>query len=405
MIFWVSIIGLLLLASLILITPLIGSRPSSESDNRQQQNTTIAREKKSQLEQQLSAGEINQDEFDSAFHDLQTALALDLEGTESGELSQRGKWAIWVVLAIIPLLSFSLYFQFGEYRVIKNPGLAQLSEQQEAEHALANMSVEEMAELIRQRLRENPEDAQGWFMLGRTLMAQQKIDQAVAAYQRTYDLVGEDPGVMFMLADALAMQQQGVMEGEPEQLVLRGLEISPLEPDGLWLAGLAAEQRKDFSVARKFWTRLLPLIANDPEANQEVRRLLDVLDQRDPAVQAKVVIAKTLALEVKLAEKIRHLVTEDDTVFVYAKAMNGPPMPLAVKRLSVQDLPALVTLSDDDAMVATLKLSSYDQIIVGARISKSGNPIAQPGDLFIEIEGVDSNNLPPELALSISQIK
>ncbi len=110
-------------------------------------------------------------------------------------------------------------------------------------------------------------------------------------------------------------------------------------------------------------------------------------------------------MTVSLSQAIRHLASENDAVFVYAKAMNGPPMPLAVKRITVRDLPANVTLSDDDAMIASMKLSSFDQIIVGARVSKSGNPVAQEGDLFIEIGGVDSNDLPPDLTLSISQVK
>ena len=405
MIFWITVIGLLLLASFILIIPMIGARSAGSGEDRQQQNIAIAREKRLSLEGQLSEGEISQDEFDSAFFELQTSLALDLEITEPTEHQHRGSWATWTVLAILPLFSFGLYLQLGEYRVIEDPTLALVSPQRGSDQTLENMSVDEMIALIKQRLRDNPEDAQGWFLLGRTLMSQQKVDQAVTAYQRTYDLVGEDPGVMFSLADALAMQQEGVMTGEPEKLVLRALEISPQEPNGLWLAGLAAEQRQDFKLAHDYWTRLLPLIINDSESIQEVRRLIGVLEQYDPTLQSDVAIGKTLNLSVSLSEEIQHLVTENDSVFVYAKAMNGPPMPLAVKRISVQDLPASITLSDDNSMVASMKLSSFDQLIVGARVSKSGNPVAQPGDLYIEIEGVDTNNLPPELALSISLVK
>ncbi|MEE8366142.1 MAG: c-type cytochrome biogenesis protein CcmI [Gammaproteobacteria bacterium] len=405
MIFWIAIIGLLILASFILIIPMIGIRSSSGVDSRQQQNVAIAREKKSLLEQQLSEGEISQDEFDSAFHDLQTALALDLERTESGELKQRGKWATWVAVAVLPFLSFSLYFQFGEYRVIEDPTLAQVPVQQQTGQPHGNLSVEAMIDLVKQRLLDNPDDARGWFMLGRTFMSQQKFDQAVAAYQRTYNLLGEDPNVMLSLADALAMQREGVMTGEPEQLVLRALEISPQDTTGLWLAGLAAEQRQAFKQAHDYWTRLLPLLGDDPVSSQEVRQLISNVEQRDPALQTRVVTGKSLTLAVSLSDAIRHLVTANDLVFVYAKAMNGPPMPLAVKRISVLELPTQVTLRDDDAMVATMKLSSFDQIIVGARVSKSGNPVAQPGDLFIEIQGVDSSNLPPGLELSISQIK
>ncbi len=405
MMFWIAVIGLLLVASFILVIPIIKTRPSLAQDDRQLQNIAIAREKKSLLETQLSEGEVSQEEFESAFLDLQTSLALDLERSEPTEHRHRGSWAIWVVLVVLPLLSFGFYFQFGEYRVIENPSLAQVPAQRDLAVLPENMSVEEMVELVKQRLRDNPEDANGWFILGRTLMSLQKIDQAVAAYQRAYDLVGEDPGVLLSLADALAMQQQGIMAGEPEQLVLRALEISPEEPNGLWLAGLAAEQNQEFALAHDYWTRLLPLIDEDPESIREVRGLIDALEQIDPKLQSDLATGAILTLAVSLSEAIQHLANENDSVFVYAKAMNGPPMPLAVKRLSVAELPARITLSDDDAMVASMKLSSFDEIIVGARVSKSGNPIAQVGDLYFEIKGVDTNNLPPELALSISLVK
>ena len=403
--FWLIMIGLLLLASLILVVPFIGTGSTTASTDRQHQNITIAREKKSLLEKQLSEGEMSQGEFDNAFLDLQTSLALDLEKTETSVFPKRGKWVTIAVLVTLPLASLSLYFQLGEYRVARNPELAQIPVRQLSEQALANMSVEEMAEIIKQRLRDNPEDAQGWFMLGRTLMAQQKFDQAVTAYQRTYDLVGEEPGVIFSLADALAMQSGGKMEGEPEALVLRALEISPQHPTGLWLAGLAAEQRDALQLAYDYWTRLLPMIQGEPQSEQEVRRLIGELEQRDASLRSEVVTGNALTLMVNLSDEIKHLADENDAVFVYAKAMNGPPMPLAVKRTSVAELPIRITLSDEDAMVENMKLSSFDEIIIGARVSKSGNPVAQEGDLFVEIGGVDRKNLPPELALSISQIK
>ncbi len=403
MIFWIAVIGLLLLAALILIVPIIRVGSAARVDPRQQQNVAIAREKKSLLEKQLDEGEIKQDEFDDAFHDLQTALALDLEVTESNESEKRGKWAYWVVLAVLPILSFSLYFLWGDYRVIENPMLAQVSSAQVGQ-AHENLSVEEMIDQLKHRLRDDPEDAKGWYILGRTLMAQRKFDEAVDAYQKTYKLLGEEPRVMLSLADALTMQRQGVMAGEPEELVLRALEISPQDTTGLWLAGLAAQQKQEFKQAYDYWTRLLPLLENDEESSQQVRQLISKVEERDPTLKTKAVTGKSLTLEVSLADSVRHLVSGSDLVFVYAKAMNGPPMPLAVKRLSVLELPTQVILRDDDAMVATMKLSSFDQIIVGARVSKTGDPVAKPGDLFIEIEGVDSNNLSSGLELSISQV-
>ena len=405
MIFWIAAIGLLLLALLILLPPILRVQVTDQADDRQKQNIDIARDKKNGFDSQLAQGELNQEEYDNTLLDLQTALALDLENIEASDPGQQGRWVVWLLAVAIPILSFGLYFQLGEYGVIKNPALAQVPVDTRAQNQLTDLSVEEIEELIKQRLRNNPEDAEGWFVLGKTYMARQKFDKAITAYQRTYDLVGEEPGVMFSLADALAMQNDGVMQGEPEQLVRRGLEISPQDPTGLWLAGLAAEQRQDYKGAHASWSQLMPLIQNDPESSTEVRELIQILEQRDPQLSASVAVVRILNLSISLAENLRHLAAPGDSVFVYAKAMDGPPMPLAVKRLTVQDLPADVTLSDSDAMIQTMKLSSFARVIVGARVSISGNPVAQPGDLFVESGGIDSGNPPPKIELSIDQVK
>ncbi len=405
MIFWIVAIGLLLLALLILLPPILRVQVTDQADDRQKQNIDIARDKKNGLDSQLAQGELNQEEYDNTLLDLQTALALDLENIEASDPGQQGRWVVWLLAVAIPILSFGLYFQLGEYGVIKNPALAQVPVDTRAQNQLTDLSVEEIEELIKQRLRNNPEDAEGWFVLGKTYMARQKFDKAITAYQRTYDLVGEEPGVMFSLADALAMQNDGAMQGEPEQLVRRGLEISPQDPTGLWLAGLAAEQRQDYKGAHALWSQLMPLIQNDPESSTEVRELIQLLEQRDPQLSASVAVVRILNLSISLAENLRHLAAPGDSVFVYAKAMDGPPMPLAVKRLTVQDLPADVTLSDSDAMIQTMKLSTFARVIVGARVSISGNPVAQPGDLFVESGGIDSSSPPPKIELSIDQVK
>ena len=405
MIFWIAAIGLLLLALLILLPPILRAQITDQADDRQKQNIDIARDKKNDLDSQLAQGELNQEEYDNTLLDLQTALALDLENIEASDTHQQGRWVVWLLAVAIPILSFGLYFQLGEYGVIKNPALAQVPVDTRVQNQLTNLSFEEIEELIKQRLRNNPEDAEGWFILGKTYMAQQKFDKAITAFQRTYDLVGEEPGVMFSLADALAMQNDGAMQGEPEQLVRRGLEISPQDPTGLWLAGLAAEQRQDYKGAHALWSQLMPLIQNDPESSTEVRELIQLLEQRDPQLSASVAVVGILNLSISLAENLRHLAAPGDSVFVYAKAMDGPPMPLAVKRLTVQDLPADVILRDSDAMIQTMKLSSFARVIVGARVSISGNPVAQPGDLFVESGGIDSSNPPPKIELSIDQVK
>ena len=416
MIFWIIAIALLALALVILLLPLLRATRAQQNDQRQQQNIQIAREKKELLETQLADGEIDQAEFDSAYLDLQNALALELSRDETVDQQARGKWMAALIVLAVPAASVVLYFMLGEYRVIENPRLAQAQAQIPA-HAQAQqgaaapqMTLQEMETAIKERLRENPEDVEGWFMLGRTMMAKQQYAEAVTAFQRSNDLMADEPGILFALADALAMQNNGNLLGEPEELVLRGLELAPRFPNGLWLAGMAAEQRQDYKSAHRYWTQLLPLITDNPDSTREIRALLAKLEASDPELASAAAdpasgSGSRLSLVVDISPQLKSKAKPEDAVFVYAKAMQGPPMPLAVKKLTLADLPATLTLSDSDAMMPAMKLSSFKQVIVGARVSTSGNPVAQAGDFYTEMESIDSANPPAEISLTIDQIK
>ena len=402
--FWIIVIALLALALVILLVPLIRTSRAQQADQRQQQNIQIAREKKQQLEAQLADGEIDQAAYDSAFLDLQTSPALELDSGEADSEKSHGKWMAVVVLLAIPLSSVALYLVYGEYRVIENPQLVKAVPQQQAATA-PQMSLDEMVVAIKEKLRANPEDAEGWFMLGRALMGKQQYNEAVTAFQRSNDLIGDEPGILFALADALAMQNNGNLLGEPEALVKRGLELAPRFPNGLWLAGMAAEQREDYKAAHVYWTKLLPLIADNPGSVREIKGLIAMLEEREPELASMVSTGASLNLVVDISADLKSRSSPGAAVFVYAKAMRGPPMPLAVKKLQLSDLPVTLTLSDDDAMMPTLKLSTFDQVIVGARVSSSGKPVAQAGDFYTEIEAVDSKNPPAQITLTIDQVK
>jgi cytochrome c-type biogenesis protein CcmH len=402
--FWIAVTALLALALVILLVPLIRSSRAQQGDQRQQQNIQIAREKKQQLEAQLADGEIDQAGYDSAFLDLQTSLALELDNNEADSEKSRGKWMAVVVFLAIPLTSVALYLVYGEYRVIENPELVQAVPRQQTA-AAPQMSIDEMVVAIKEKLRANPEDAEGWFMLGRALMGKQQYNEAVTAFQRSNDLIADEPGILFALADALAMQNNGNLLGEPETLVKRGLELAPRFPNGLWLAGMAAEQRKDYKAAHSYWTQLLPLITDNPGSVREIKGLIAMLEEREPELASMVSNSATLNLVVDISADLKSRSSPGAAVFVYAKAMQGPPMPLAVRKLQLSDLPVTLTLSDDDAMMPTMKLSTFDQVIVGARVSSSGKPVAQEGDFYTEIEAVDSKNPPEKITLTIDQVK
>jgi cytochrome c-type biogenesis protein CcmH len=412
--FWIAVTALLALALIILLLPLLRSARAQTDDQRSEQNIQIAREKKAQLDAQLAAGEIDQAGFDSAYLDLQTALALELERGEAPEQKAHGNWMAIVVALMIPVSSVLLYFAFGEYRVVQNPALAQAqAPAQASQHGQSGavapqMSFEEMEAALKQRLQQNPDDAEGWFMLGRTLMARQEYAKAVTAFERSDELLPNEPGILFALADAKAMQNDGNLLGEPEQLVQRGLQRAPRFPNGLWLAGMAAEQRGDFREAHRYWTLLLPLVEDNPNSAGEVRSLLAMLEERDPTLatsEASQGGGGKLQLSVDISPELKARAQPGSAVFVYARAMQGPPMPLAVKRLTLAELPVTLTLGDADAMMPSMALSKFDQVVVGARVSMSGNPVAQSGDFFTERDSIDSANPPQRIDLVIDTVK
>jgi cytochrome c-type biogenesis protein CcmH len=175
-------------------------------------------------------------------------------------------------------------------------------------------------------------------------------------------------------ADALAMARGQRFEGEPEKLIQRALEIEPNNLKGLALAGSVAFERKDYAQAAAYWQRMLPLV---PAESQDARMIQqNVREARQLAGDAQA-LQGTVSLSPQLAGKA----AADDTVFVFARAAEGPPMPLAVARTRVRDLPYRFRLDDSMAMTPAMKLSSFPRVVVGARVSKSGNAAPQPGDL------------------------
>ena len=404
--FWIVVTALLVLALALLLIPLMRAVRASQADQRQQQNIQIAREKKNALETQLAEGEIDQAGYDAAYLDLQAALALELERGEVQGEATRGKWMALVVMLAVPCASITLYLTFGEYRVIENPQLAEAAAQQRNNGA-PQMSLEEMIVAIENRLQEDPQDAEAWFMLGRTQMSKLDYDAAAKAFRRSNEFMADEPGILFALADAIGMQNNGSLQGEPEALIQRGLKLAPRFPNGLWLAGMAAEQRGDFKSAHEYWSLLLPMIADNPESENEIREMLANLETRDPSLVRQVATAaqQVLNLRIDISAELRAQATPETAVFVYAKAMQGPPMPLAVKRLQLKDLPVTLSLSDADAMMPSMKLSSFDQVVVGARVSLSGNAIAQSGDFYTEQDSVDSTNPAARISLVIDRVK
>jgi cytochrome c-type biogenesis protein CcmH len=220
---------------------------------------------------------------------------------------------------------------------------------------------------------------------------------AVRAFERLSGLLPDNSAVKLSLADALSMQNQGRVPDRAVQLLEQVLKVEPKAVSALWLAGTAAADRGDAQKALDYWQRAYPLLTERPDMQRELRQLIGNLSEKSGirVELAKAPVAapsKGLHVTVALSPELVDKIPADTTVFVYAKAVSGPPMPLAVSRLTVGDLPATVTLNDSMAMMPQMKLSNFKQVLVGARVSESGQAMPQSGDLQSKEQETASDN-------------
>ena len=276
-----------------------------------------------------------------------------------------------------------------------------------------------MVNALEQRMQANPDDVEGWTMLARTYAAMSRYSDAVSANKHLLEIAGENPDTLAALADATALSSEGSLAGEAMQYVERALELDAQHPHALWLAGLNAAQTGESVQARKYWNDLLPLLADQPEQQRELLAVMAQAFGENPAplaaanqespnsnLSSEDPIADRpsgLSVYVSIADSLKAKTTDNDLVFIFARAVQGPPAPLAVKRLRVKDLPTKVQLSDSDSMVAQFKLSMFEQVTVSARVARSGNPVAQAGD-FQSATLQTSNSEPTTIELLIENI-
>jgi cytochrome c-type biogenesis protein CcmH len=251
--------------------------------------------------------------------------------------------------------------------------------------------VEAMVGQIEARLKDKPQNAEAWAMLGRAQAVLGRHEQAAQAFKQAVALRGDDPMLLAHYADALAGANGRSLEGEPSRLLDKALAIDPGNLKALSLAGTRAFNRQDYPLAVQHWENLVRL-APDPAIAQQVQQAIDEARRRaglasaapaassvaaGPLPQAGASLSGTVSLAPTLAARTK----PGDTLFVFARAADGPRMPLAIVRKQVKDLPLNFTLDDSMAMTPAAKLSSATRVVVGARISARGDATPQPGDL------------------------
>jgi cytochrome c-type biogenesis protein CcmH len=230
-----------------------------------------------------------------------------------------------------------------------------------------------------------PRSAEGWVGLGRAFVASGRFADAAMAWRRALELMPGNPTLLADLADVLAMAQGKRLAGEPARLVQQALDADPRHVKALALAGSVAFEARDYGAARGYWQRLLALVPAQSEVARSIEGSVAQAVRMEAAlagVATPVTAAARLTGEVRLSPALASRVAPGDTLFVFARAAEGPRMPLAIVRQPVGAWPLRFALGDAMAMSPELRLSAHPQVVVGARVSRGGSATPQSGDLF-----------------------
>ncbi|CCE24181.1 c-type cytochrome biogenesis protein CcmI [Methylotuvimicrobium alcaliphilum] len=380
--FWLTASVLIAIAFAFLLPPL-WRRPGSIDIETERFNVDIAKQRLLDLKEQRSAGTITADEYEDLYQELQSVLADDLQTESVSRQSESsGRWLIVLALIVIPLVSVTLYRTLGNADAL-------LPEADRTAQQIDEINA--MVSGLAQRLQSQPDDAEGWLMLGRSYKYMNRYAESAQAFSEAYRLLGDRADVLLQYADALAMANDGRLAGKPAEFVAKALKLAPDDSTALWLSGMAKAEAGKYDEALRHWQKLAAQMPKGSEPYREVQGLIAQVMERlgtAPVEQQPAAIVKGLKVNVAISDELQGVVSATDTVFVYAQALQGPPMPLAIVKMQVADLPVTVVLSDEQAMMPAMKLSNFDRVKISARISMSGQAESRPGDWIGIVESV-----------------
>jgi len=388
-------------------------------------NVAIAKDRLKEIKQQREAGEISEQVYQQLHDELEAALALDLVQSDQQNNNKKAvetvpaekkKLSIILIAVSIPVIAVGIYSQLGDFNAATGKPVVQVPVVSSTSQAGANaqqrgekppeLTMEEAAAGLEKRLLEEPDNAEGWYMLGRTYMVLKKYHKAKTAYEKTLDLVGEDAEILLRYVDALAMVEGGKLSGKAKPVLDKVIRLLPENTMALWLAGTAESQASNYKKALTYWYKLMPLLngsVNDqtelgkliasaesyltPSQVTELKKSLAVVDLKpvqipvarpgagrekpgtESASADRPTGAAAIRVLVDLDPSLKSRVSGSDTLFVFAKALKGPPMPLAALKKTVADLPLSVTLNDAMAMMPQMKLSNFEDVPVCGGVS------------------------------------
>lgn len=380
-----------LVAMLFIALPLLRQRQADTAPAQDDANVAIYTDQIAELDNDLRNNLLTQAQYNLAKPELERRLLQDVpQGETLAPATQSARWFGVGLSLLVPLLAIGIYFQIGAPDAIHAPALIA---QNEDAH---NQEIEAILPQLLQHLQKQPDDVDALKNLGRAMLALQRFDDAALAFEKITQITPKSAAAFADYADSLGMAQGQKLAGKPTQMIAQALKLDPKNPKARYLAGFASIEAGDLKAAVKHWETLLAQLPPEQRGVDSLREKIAELKQQaglaspvsDAVAAAKPAAgaAPSISGQASLNAALKSQASPEDTVFVFARAVAGPKMPLALMRVQVKDLPVKFNLDDSMAMSPQMKLSSFPEVVIVARVSKSGTAITQPGDL----EGVSA---------------
>ena len=405
------------------VVPLVRASSPTDPVSDAGSNVAIYKSQRREFDEELARGAINQAEHNAALVELSTRLVDEVPeqkilATPKLAEAPRPWWLVAAIAIVIPLGAGLLYTVIGTPQAIQMVGVAPIDPGMTAAHAgtktggeppMSDKQILAMVDTLAQKMQQNPSDPRGWILLARSQNALGRFAEATTAYERAVALLPNDAQLLADFADSAAMAQDGRFDGKPYALIKQALKLDANNMKALALAGTAELRLGNRAASLKHWEKLRTVVPKDSDDYRKVASIIAEINgtKLDASSQVPATVPPPAALpapgsnikaaagnstkagakvtgKVAIAPDVVGKLGAGDTLFVFARAKEGPRIPLAVLRVpapAANAFPFTFELTDAMAMAPGFSLSSFAEVVIEARISKSGNAQLQSGDL------------------------
>jgi len=402
-IFWFIAACLLVAALLFVLPPLLRQQdqPKTARLEHEELNLSVLRNQLAELDQDfankiISAEQHQRNRTETERRILQEVDLSKQQSTAQGNTSTGARATALGLALAVPFVAVAFYQWRGNPAAIEPKSVAAMAQQEakqapaDGDHPDTGQQIENMVKQLEERLAQEPDNAEGWLMLGRSYRFLKRHQDAANAFDKAMPLVQGNSQLMADVADTFAMANDGNLEGKPMALIDQALALDPRNVQALWLKGTYQYEKGDLAGALVSWRRLQQIVPPGSEEFQsmanniaEIETKLRQTGSAIPQAEAPLPAAalSTVSGRVDIAPELKEKLAPTDVVFIFARAATGPKMPLAILRKPASELPIDFKLDETMAMMPGMSLANYQDVVIGARVSKAGNAVPQSGDL------------------------